>query len=125
MPGYVASALVLATFCQTSMARLRWIAIASNCAFIFYALVLDLWPILLLHCILLPVNILRLAQLRRGPIETDLALRGSSVISGSLSRAGLARGGQDRHTRPWIPINERPYKIGENQFGAVSPPLAD
>jgi CRP/FNR family cyclic AMP-dependent transcriptional regulator len=50
--GYIASAVVLATFSMRSMQSLRMIAIASNLAFITYAVVADLRPILILHGIL-------------------------------------------------------------------------
>ena len=62
--GFGAAGLVLATFCMRSMKALRWIAIASNVAFITYGYLGDLAPVLLLHMLLLPVNICRLAQLR-------------------------------------------------------------
>ena len=61
--GYVASALVLATFVMTSMRPLRLMAICSNLAFLYYAFVTGTRPILLLHAILLPINIFRLAQM--------------------------------------------------------------
>jgi hypothetical protein len=58
--GYLASALVLATFCMRDMRRLRWMAIASNLAFIAYGALADLGPVLVLHLLLLPVNVQRL-----------------------------------------------------------------
>lgn len=58
--GYLASALVLATFCMRDMVALRCMAIASNLAFIAYGGLADLGPVLLLHLLLLPVNALRL-----------------------------------------------------------------
>jgi CRP/FNR family transcriptional regulator, cyclic AMP receptor protein len=58
--GYLASALVLAAFCMRDMTRLRWMAIASNLAFIAYAVQADLAPVLVLHLLLLPVNVQRL-----------------------------------------------------------------
>ena len=61
--GYLASALVLCTFSVTCMRRLRLIGIASNLAFICYAIIAGMSPILILHCLLLPMNIYRLAQL--------------------------------------------------------------
>ena len=64
--GFAAAGLVLATFCMRSMSALRWVAIASNLAFIAYGYLGGLAPILLLHALLLPVNIYRLAQLRIG-----------------------------------------------------------
>ena len=62
--GFAAAGLVLATFCMRSMSALRWVAIASNVAFIAYGYLGGLVPILLLHALLLPVNVYRLAQLR-------------------------------------------------------------
>ena len=60
--GFVASALVLAAFGMKDMVNLRIVAICSNVAFIAYALVLNLPPVLVLHVILLPLNGWRLAQ---------------------------------------------------------------
>jgi hypothetical protein len=62
--GYLASALVLATFCMRDMRRLRWMAIASNLAFIAYGALADLGPVLVLHLLLLPVNVQRLMAWR-------------------------------------------------------------
>jgi len=47
--GFLASALVLATFAMKDMVNLRIVAICSNVAFIAYALVLHLVPILEHH----------------------------------------------------------------------------
>ena len=69
--GFGAAGLVLATFCMRSMSALRWLAIASNVAFIAYAYLRGLAPVLLLHTLLLPVNICRLAQLRSADVRSD------------------------------------------------------
>jgi CRP/FNR family cyclic AMP-dependent transcriptional regulator len=61
--GYVASALVLATFCMRTMVSLRIAAICSNIAFIIYAFYDGLFLVLILHLILLPLNVLRTAQM--------------------------------------------------------------
>jgi hypothetical protein len=61
--GYVASALVLAAFSVRSMRTLRMTAIAGNLAFIAYAAIGNMLPILILHGILLPMNIVRLTQI--------------------------------------------------------------
>ena len=61
--GFAAAGLVLATFCMRSMRALRWVAIASNLAFIAYGYLGHLAPVLLLHLALLPVNVYRLRQL--------------------------------------------------------------
>ena len=63
--GYVASALVLATFCMRSMFSLRMVAIASNLAFISYALLARIDPVLVLHAVLLPMNVWRLIEIWR------------------------------------------------------------
>lgn len=60
--GYVAASLVLATFCAKQMVLLRALAISSNVAFITYGLAARLWPIVMLHAIMLPLNIIRLRE---------------------------------------------------------------
>jgi CRP/FNR family transcriptional regulator, cyclic AMP receptor protein len=62
--GYLASVLVLATFCMRDMVALRCMAIASNLAFIAYGALADVGPVLLLHLLLLPVNVQRLVAWR-------------------------------------------------------------
>ena len=61
--GYLASALVLCTFLTRTMMPLRCIALGSNVAFIAYSALLHLYPVLALHCILLPVNAWRLTEI--------------------------------------------------------------
>jgi hypothetical protein len=68
--GYVASALVLLTFMTKDMRLLRTIAIASNIAFIAYGALGWLAPILCLHLMLLPLNVVRLRQLQSAPALT-------------------------------------------------------
>lgn len=63
--GYLAAALVFCTFYMRTMLPLRWMAIASNVGFLAYAVPLQLWPIVILHGLLLPLNALRLWQLYR------------------------------------------------------------
>jgi CRP/FNR family transcriptional regulator, cyclic AMP receptor protein len=69
--GWLASALVFATFFMKTMIPLRLVAIASNVGFMGYALLGlqygvfgRLYPIFVLHAFLLPLNIFRLRQLR-------------------------------------------------------------
>ena len=61
--GYVASALVLLTFIAKDMRQLRTAAIFSNLAFITYGTLEWLPPVFLLHLVLLPLNIFRLAEI--------------------------------------------------------------
>jgi CRP/FNR family cyclic AMP-dependent transcriptional regulator len=78
--GYLASALVLATFTMRTMVPLRLVAMGSNVAFIVYAALGGLYPVLLLHAILLPLNLYRFLELRRlldrvrTAAHTDLSL---------------------------------------------------
>ena len=63
--GYLASALVFSAFYMRTMLPLRAIAIASNVTFLAYGIALGLWPVAILHALLLPLNIIRLFQARR------------------------------------------------------------
>jgi hypothetical protein len=63
--GYAASAAVLATFCMSTMIPLRILALGSNVLFMAYGYVDHLYPVFILHAILLPVNALRLIQFQR------------------------------------------------------------
>lgn len=72
MAAWVAAVLVFLSFFMKTMIPLRIVAIASNVAFISYALLgLEygvfgrVYPILVLHSCLLPLNVIRLRQLRR------------------------------------------------------------
>ncbi len=62
--GYSASFLVFSAFYMKAMTPLRVIAIASNVAFIAYGLGAGLYPVLVLHAVLLPLNCVRLLQAR-------------------------------------------------------------
>lgn len=54
--GYIASALVFATFCMKTMTPLRVVAICSNAVFITYGALAHIYPVLILHLVLLPLN---------------------------------------------------------------------
>jgi CRP/FNR family cyclic AMP-dependent transcriptional regulator len=60
--GYVASASVLATFCMTTMIRLRMVALGSNLLFAAFGAIAQIYPVMVLHLILLPINSIRLWQ---------------------------------------------------------------
>src|SRR6185437_13112332 len=57
--------LVFSTFYMRTMLPLRYLAIASNVAFISYGVPLGLWPVVILHALLLPLNLIRLFQIHR------------------------------------------------------------
>ena len=60
--GYAASASVLATFCMSSMVPLRAVAICSNVLFAAFGALAHIYPVFVLHAVLLPINIVRLMQ---------------------------------------------------------------
>jgi CRP/FNR family cyclic AMP-dependent transcriptional regulator len=60
--GFFAAGLVLCTSCMRRLVPLRGVAIASNLAFILYGYIAGIEPVLVLHLILLPVNIIRLLE---------------------------------------------------------------
>jgi len=63
LAGYLASAMVLLTFLTKDMRLLRILGILSNVAFITYAVLDSLPPVLVLHLLLLPINVFRLRGL--------------------------------------------------------------
>jgi CRP-like cAMP-binding protein len=70
--AWLAAALVFASFFMRTMIPLRLVALASNVAFIAYGLLGlhygvfgRVYPILVLHSCLLPLNVVRVTQLRR------------------------------------------------------------
>jgi hypothetical protein len=71
--GYIAFALVFSAFYMKDMVSLRALAICSNIAFLVYGSSMHLTPVIVLHALLLPLNILRLiaaVERRRGRVTT-------------------------------------------------------
>lgn len=62
--GYVASMLVFCTFYMKTMIPLRVVGIVGNLAFMTYAVGSRLYPVLILHAVLLPLNCVRLVQMQ-------------------------------------------------------------
>jgi hypothetical protein len=71
--GCAAAATTLLTFAQKRMWSMRISAIAANLFFIGYGAFGLLYPVLFLHLILLPLNVIRLVQLAQQatPHTTD------------------------------------------------------
>lgn len=63
--GYAATLLVFSTFYMKTMIPLRCVAVCSNVAFLTYGYLASLYPVFFLHVVLLPLNVLRLYQMRR------------------------------------------------------------
>jgi len=77
--GCAAAALTLTAFLMKSMLPLRAAALASNVFFIAYGAVESLLPIVLLHGVLLPLNAVRLLQIRGLVRDIERAAAGSPV----------------------------------------------
>jgi len=111
--GYVASTLVLFTFVAKDMRLLRTVAIFSNLAFITYGTIEWLPPVLFLHLVLLPVNIVRLGEALRATCATGNRTQADSA---QTLGAGMTACGQSpvapwpfflgtpKTTRPALPI---------------------
>jgi hypothetical protein len=74
--GYIAAALVFATFSMKTMVPLRVVGICSNVFFIAYGYLNPAYPLLVLHCMLLPLNIFRLRQMLSLVKETKASSEG-------------------------------------------------
>jgi CRP/FNR family cyclic AMP-dependent transcriptional regulator len=93
--GYLASLLVLSTFYMKTMLPLRGVAIASNVAFMAYGLAGGIYPVFVLHVLLLPLNCLRLHQMRRLIRKVREASRGEMAaewLTPLMTRRNLAKG---------------------------------
>lgn len=79
--GYGASASVLATFCMNEMVPLRAAAICSNVLFAAYGGLVHIYPVLVLHVVLLPVNVVRLIQVIVGGDDAATLALGSITLA--------------------------------------------
>lgn len=93
--GWLAAALTLLAFSLQSISALRLAALGANVCFIIYGLMGSLYPVLVLHVLLLPCNVLRLWQLSSlsnsditGVPERRQAFRGPTVCQGPVCTAG-------------------------------------
>ena len=109
MFGYLGALLTLTTFSMKTMLHLRVVGIAANLAFITYGALGSVYPVLLLHLTLLPMNAWRLHQLLGLTQEIrNASVRGMSIDwlrpftrwrSSSSSRATRSREGSLRDFR--------------------------
>lgn len=97
--GVVAATLSLISFMQKSMLPLRGFAIASNVFFIAYGYLDSLWPALILHTCLLPLNTKRLMDIRKLTAEIKKATELSPASQWLLPH-----------------MNRRTFKAGEVLF---------
>lgn len=78
--GYVASALVAVSFYMRTIIYLRLFAIASNVVFIVYGYAGQVYPVLVLHTFLLPLNLQRLWQMKKLISHVREASRGEMSL---------------------------------------------
>lgn len=87
--GYAAASAVLASFMMRSMVLLRLVAILSNVLFLSYGYVAHIYPVLLLHAALLPINIARLMTHTDGGPLVWLSRDRYLSLAGRLRHASL------------------------------------
>lgn len=63
--GYLASAVVFATFCMTTMLPLRIVAVLGNLLFVAYGYFDAVFAVMALHLVLLPINLWKLRGILR------------------------------------------------------------
>lgn len=78
--GWVAAAFTLSAFSMRTMLPLRLSAIAANISFIVYGTLEGLMPVAVLHVILLPFNLYRLAELLSQTRKMRAARRGDMSL---------------------------------------------
>lgn len=98
--GATASTLTLLTFSMKTMLPLRAFALASNVFFIAYGYLDLLWPVLILHTCLLPLNMKRLLDIRKLTADIRRTTETSPVSQWLLPH-----------------MNRRVFKAGEVLFG--------
>jgi hypothetical protein len=74
--GWGASALMLMTFTCECARSLRTFAVAANLAFIAYGWTSGLAPVLVLHLVLLPINVVRLVGALRASAAASVPVPG-------------------------------------------------
>lgn len=79
--GWVAALFVLASFSLKTMTSLRLMAAISNVVFIAYGANVGSLPILVLHTLLFPLNVVRLLQSRRLQQEVAAVSRHADITS--------------------------------------------
>jgi hypothetical protein len=70
LAGWFAAALMLCTFASREARVMRLLAVSTNLAFIGYAALAALPPVLVLHLLLLPINLWRWAQACRPELHS-------------------------------------------------------
>jgi CRP-like cAMP-binding protein/multidrug resistance efflux pump len=99
LAAWVASLLTFTTFYMKTMVPLRVVGILSNVAFLAFALIEHIVPVIILHGTLLPLNIYRLREILK--------------LVGEIQEAGTGELAMDA-LLPFM--TRRPFKAGETLF---------
>ena len=75
--GFIASGFVILAFYMKTMIPLRVLGICANVAFLTYGYLNNLYPVLILHLVLLPLNSLRLYEMVQLTRQVREAAHGS------------------------------------------------
>jgi CRP/FNR family cyclic AMP-dependent transcriptional regulator len=95
IPGYVGALLVVASFVVRTMIPLRALSAGSNICIILYAYLDGQYPTLALNAALLPLNMLRMAQMMKLVRRVRVAARGDHTmewLKPYMTRRRCARG---------------------------------
>ena len=85
--GYLVALAVLGNFCMNTIVPSRTLAVISNMLFGLYGMLAHLWPVFFLHSILLPINLLKLAQAKSCVSTNPRFLDSSGTTSEQVAEA--------------------------------------
>lgn len=60
--GYVASALIAASFMMKSLVKLRWVSLVGSVVFVVYGVLIGAWPVVATNAIVAIANLVRLRK---------------------------------------------------------------
>ena len=93
--GYLGALITLGTYSTKRMIPLRIVGMCANCVFISYGLLEPVYPQLLLHSILLPLNAFRLREMLRLISQVKTASQGDlnmDWLKPYMARRSVKRG---------------------------------
>ena len=99
--GYLGTLLILGTYSMKTMVRLRAVGIAANVVFVAYGALAAIYPTLVLHAVLLPLNAVRLRQMLL------LVRRVREAARGDLAMDWLRPFTHRRHVAAGMPLWQR------------------
>jgi CRP/FNR family cyclic AMP-dependent transcriptional regulator len=108
--GYLGTLLTLGTYSMKTMVRLRAFGITANIVFVVYGALGAVYPTLVLHLVLLPLNALRLRQM------LILVRRVREAARGDLSMDWLRPFTHRRHHAAGAPLWQRGDEAHEMLF---------